>query len=79
MSTLEKTLLEMDYLEQARFETTEFYGLKFLGQELYNTLMRLGTLTYKNNEFTLLADNYILGITVDDNGINNDITVFKRH
>lgn len=76
MTTLEKTLLEMDYLEQARFEKTEFYGLKFLGQDLYNTLMRLGTLTYKNNEFTLLADGYILGIMADESGIK-DIAVFE--
>lgn len=70
------TQLEMDYQEQARFETTEFFGLKFLGQELYNTLIKLGTLLYQDNEFTLLADGYILGIMADESGIK-DIAVFE--
>lgn len=70
------TQLEMDYLEQARFETTEFFGLKFLGQDLYNTLIKLGTLLYQDNEFTLFADNFRLGILADENGIK-DIAVHK--
>lgn len=71
------TTLGMDYLEQARFETTEFFGLKFLGQDLYNTLMSLGTLNYAgDNEFTLLADGFRLGILADENGIK-DIARFS--
>lgn len=73
------TQLEMDYLEQARFETTEFFGLKFLGQELYNALIELGTLLYEDNEFTLFADGYILVIMANENGITKDIAVFKRY
>lgn len=77
MTTLEKTLLEMDYLEQARFETTEFYGLKFLGQDLYNFLIESGTLLYRENEFTLLTDDYIIGFMADEHGIKKDIFVHK--
>lgn len=71
------TQLGMDYQEQARFERTEFYALKFLGQNTYNNLITLGTLDYVgDNEFTLFADGYILGIMADESGIK-DIAVFE--
>lgn len=71
------TQLEMDYQEQARFEKTEFYALKFLGQNTYNNLITLGTLDYVgDNEFLLFVNGFRLGILADENGIK-DIARFS--
>ncbi|MFT0132597.1 hypothetical protein ACMHYK_14595 [Candidatus Enterenecus avicola] len=71
------TQLEMDYQEQARFEKTEFYALKFLGQNTYNNLISLGTLDYVgDNEFIVFGKGFRLGILADENGIK-DIARFS--
>ncbi|HAQ0366246.1 TPA: hypothetical protein IWO58_000515 [Enterococcus faecium] len=71
------TQLGMDYQEQARFERTEFYALKFLGQNTYNNLITLGTLDYVgDNEFIVFGKGFRLGILADENGIK-DIARFS--
>lgn len=71
------TQLKMDYQEQARFEKTEFYALKFLGQNTYNNLISLGTLNYAgDNEFLLFDKGLRLAILADENGIK-DIEIFS--